>query len=155
MKAMRIFNPQQVCTLDTDHLDIDSFSLISMIQFCGLAKTANHKLPLPNYAREMTRIPLNEFDKMKKSRSTYFSNLLRKAKTHLSIVTNWVGADRSMSFHWEVFTPQWQAMAEYRVNQINMLTFNSQIQCARPLFLFSPTCAFSKRCFCSVNFVFT
>ena len=116
--AVRIFDPQQVCSLD-----LEALPLYSILRFDADCKSEMDRY-LP-YAKENgSRMTLNEFWIKAEE---LFPNLTRKAKIYLSVVTNSVDTERSVSSYGQVFTEQRQSMKEGRVNQLTMLKFNSNV----------------------------
>ncbi|MGH0148900.1 UNVERIFIED_CONTAM: hypothetical protein FKN15_013358 [Acipenser sinensis] len=108
LMAVRIFDPQQACSLD-----LEALPLYSM--------TVNQKWT--NAKENCSRMTLNEFWIKAEE---LFPNFTRKAKIYLSVVTNSVDAERSVSYG-QVFTEQRQSVKEGRVNQLTMLKFNSNV----------------------------
>ncbi|MGH0131825.1 UNVERIFIED_CONTAM: hypothetical protein FKN15_055952 [Acipenser sinensis] len=106
LMAVRIFDPQ-VCSLG-----LEALPLYSIPGFDAGCKSEMDKY-LP-YAKENgSRMTLNEFWIKAEE---LFPNLTRKAKIYLSVVTNSVDAERSVSSHGQVFTEQRQSMKEGGVN---------------------------------------
>uniref|UniRef100_H3ABP4 HAT C-terminal dimerisation domain-containing protein n=1 Tax=Latimeria chalumnae TaxID=7897 RepID=H3ABP4_LATCH len=108
LKAVRVFDPKQVCTLNLDTLLLDSIP--------GFNRSYKTEL-------ECYRFHANCFWR---SAETRFPDITNLAKRYLSVVPNSVDAEQSVLAYGQVFTAQRQSMKEEQMNRLIMLNFNSK-----------------------------
>uniref|UniRef100_H2ZRR5 HAT C-terminal dimerisation domain-containing protein n=1 Tax=Latimeria chalumnae TaxID=7897 RepID=H2ZRR5_LATCH len=118
LKAVRVFDPLQVCTLNLDTLQLDSIP--------GFNRSCKTELECDRFhAKECSsELSLTAFWR---SAEPCFPNIANLAKRYLPVVPYSVDAERSVSAYGQVFIAQRQSMKEEQVNQLTMLNFNSKI----------------------------
>uniref|UniRef100_H3B044 HAT C-terminal dimerisation domain-containing protein n=1 Tax=Latimeria chalumnae TaxID=7897 RepID=H3B044_LATCH len=113
LKAVRVSDPKQVCTLNLDTLPLDSIPGFNRSCKTELecywfhASACNSELSLTAFWR---------------SAETRFPNIANLAKRYLPVVPNSVDAEA----YGQVFTAQRQSRKEEQVNRLTMLNFNSK-----------------------------
>uniref|UniRef100_H3B305 HAT C-terminal dimerisation domain-containing protein n=1 Tax=Latimeria chalumnae TaxID=7897 RepID=H3B305_LATCH len=118
LKAVRVFDPLQVCTLNLDTLPLDSIP--------GFNRSCKTKLELECYrfhASECnSELSLTAFWRFTETR---FHNIANLAKQYLSVVPNSVDTEQSVSAYRQVFTAQRQSMKEEQVQKHCFLISNN------------------------------
>uniref|UniRef100_H3B9Q5 HAT C-terminal dimerisation domain-containing protein n=1 Tax=Latimeria chalumnae TaxID=7897 RepID=H3B9Q5_LATCH len=111
LKAVRVFDPLQVCTLNLDTLPLDSKP--------GFNRSCKTEL-------ERYRFHASECNSELSLTAFWRSAETRFPNTANLVVPNSVEAEQSVSAYGQVFTAQRQSMKEEQVNRLTMLNFNSK-----------------------------